>query len=138
MCLMKPSIIKWRMGHEKERSTMEVDREVYFSEQLHVHLIHNLSSSCLKKITKAISYIILFQKSCAEPCHVCIINVLIVSFHLTFWKQEIRLSSFIVKKNTGRFIISLWMMAFFFNWTNSKALNLRYVHVIISSYNYQY
>lgn len=56
---MKPRKIKWRMGHQKERSTMEV--EVYFSDQLHVHLIDNLSSSCLKKITKkVISFIILF------------------------------------------------------------------------------
>lgn len=58
------------MGHEKERSTMEVDREVYFSEQLHVHvhLIHNLAPVIilLKKITKKQSRISFFFRKAVQ------------------------------------------------------------------------
>lgn len=56
------------MGHEKERSTMEVDREVYFSEQLRVHLIHNLAPVIilLKKITKKQSRISFFFRKAVQ------------------------------------------------------------------------
>lgn len=56
------------MGHEKERSTMEVDREVYFSEQLHVQCTFDTQSIIilLKKITKKQSRISVFFRKAVQ------------------------------------------------------------------------
>lgn len=126
---MKLREIKWGMGHEKR----EINHRSQSSFSWSTTFDRLSILSCLKK-QKAISYIILFKKKKKKLCRTfsCMHNKCahcIISSDLLKTRNPI---IFIYSKKS-KFIISPGKMALFLNWTNLKALNLRYVHIISSS-----